>query len=190
MLSQEQVRELYTSYLDIFPQERGRIKVFTDYIERTPSGQLYTRKNFDGHITTSAFIVNKGTSEILLLRHKALQRWLQPGGHVEGDESLLASARREVEEETAITASELLNVAVAADAAIPFDIDPHYIPPNPKKEEDGHYHHDIRYLFLYTGNGGARINEEESTGLRWVPFEELAGDEIFGHMITKIQKYI
>lgn len=189
MLTQTEVQQLSDAYLSIFPAEEQRIKIFTDYLGRTPGDKLYDRKNFDGHITTSAFII-KGADQILLLRHKALNRWLQPGGHVEQDVSLLASALREAEEETGIPANELHNIAVDNNIAVPFDIDPHYIPANPKKMEDGHYHHDVRYLFVYTGNGDATFNEDESTGMKWVSFGELADDVTFGKMIAKIERFL
>lgn len=190
MLTQPQIQQLLNTYLGLFPAERERVQIFTDYAARTDSSQLYSRKNFDGHITTSAFIINRPAKEILLLRHKSLNRWLQPGGHVENDDSLLASALREAEEETGIPANELKNISVGADVAVPFDIDPHYIPANPKKDEDGHYHHDIRYLFEYTGTGKIAFNTDEATGLKWVPFQELANDATFGKMVEKINRFL
>lgn len=190
MVTQQQLQQLYTTYLDIFPGERERIKLFTDFIDRTATADLCRRNNFDGHITTSAFIIDRKKQEILLLRHKTLQRWLQPGGHFEQDESLLHSALREAVEETHIPAAELVNIPVADNIVVPFDIDPHHIPANEKKKEDAHYHHDVRYLFEYTGAGSSTFNQEEATGLRWVPFAELTDDATFGKMIEKISRYI
>lgn len=190
MLTQQQVQQLYTTYLDIFPDERDRIKLFTDFIDRTATADLYRRNNFDGHITTSAFIIDRKKQEILLLRHKTLQRWLQPGGHLEQDESLLHSALREAVEETRIPATDLVNIPVADNIAVPFDIDPHHIPANEKKKEEAHYHHDVRYLFEYTGQGSNEFNTEEATGLRWVSFAELANDDTFGKMVEKIERFI
>ena len=190
MLNQTQIQELSVAYLSLFPDEEERIKIFTDYINRTQSDNLYDRKNFDGHITTSAFIINRKMQEILLLKHKSLNRWLQPGGHVEQDKTLLASALREAEEETGIPAKELINISIDSNVAVPFDIDPHFIPANPKKMEAGHYHHDIRYLFSYEGNGDVAFNEDESTGLKWVPFTELKEDDTFGKMIAKFERFL
>lgn len=190
MFTQTEVKDLLNTYLTLFPAEAQRIQLFSDYAARTETQNLYNRKNFDGHITTSAFIVNRSTREILLLKHKSLNRWLQPGGHVEQDDTLIASALREAEEETGILVCELSHIAITENSDVPFDIDPHYIPPNPKKQEEGHYHHDVRYLFAYTGNGNHEFNTEESTGLKWVPFHELSTDETFGHVIKKIELYL
>lgn len=189
MLTITEIQQLHDAYLRLFPTEAARVNIFTRYIADTPEGQQYSRKNFNGHITASAFIINAG-EQILLLRHKVLQRWLQPGGHVEDDATLLLASLREAEEETGIPAAELQVVNVTADGKVPFDIDPHYIPVNPKKQEEGHYHHDVRYLFRYTGNNIIAFNEEESTGLKWVSFNELTNDETFGKMIEKIKRFI
>ncbi len=186
MTTKTHIEAFFAHYLKQFPEEVGRCSIFGDYLARTSDAGLYNRKNFDGHITTSAFIVNVDKAEILLLRHKSLNRWLQPGGHFEGDNSLMESALREAEEESGIPKGELVHFSVFENSHVPFDIDSHYIPANPKKEEDGHYHHDVRFLFIYTGGGGNSYNEDEATGMRWVPFTSLDSDETFGSMIVKI----
>ncbi len=175
-------------YLELFPSEIGATKLFADFLSKTTQDELFTRKNFDGHITTSAFIVNKDRSEMLLLKHKSLNKWLQPGGHFEGDETLLASALREAEEETGIPKAELHNLSVHPISEVQFDIDSHYIPANPMKNEDGHYHHDLRYLFEYKGDGSNSYNPDESTGMKWVSFADLADDPIFLAVVKKIEK--
>ena len=190
MTAKKDITTCMENYLTRFPEETDRCKIFSDYLHRNRDESLYDRKNFDGHITTSAFIINSLASEILLLKHKSLNRWLQPGGHVEGDGSLLQSALREVEEETAITADQLEHIEVVAEIEMPFDIDSHYIPENTKKQEAAHYHHDFRYLFVYDGDGSVKFDPDESTGLKWVPFTELENDETFGAMIRKIRSIL
>ena len=190
MIDKTEILSFVVTYLAQFPDEAGTTKLFSDFLSRNGQEDLFTRKNFDGHITTSAFIINPDHTEILLLKHKSLNRWLQPGGHVEGDESLLLSALREAQEETGIPANELRNVSVFSNTAIPLDIDSHYIPANPKKQEEGHYHHDLRYLFVYTGDGQINFNTDESTGLKWVKFTELADDETFGAVVKKISETV
>jgi 8-oxo-dGTP pyrophosphatase MutT (NUDIX family) len=79
-------------------------------------------------------------SRFLLLRHRKLGRWLQPGGHLEsGDESVFAAALREAREETGIESFEFpIGEAI-------LDVDVHPIPahgPDPP-----HFHYDIRHLF-------------------------------------------
>lgn len=186
MVRKEQLLSLYDMYLTQYPDELEETLIFKEYLERTEDDMLYNRKNFDGHITTSAFVVDEDGRELLLLRHKSLEKWLQPGGHTEGDASLIASALREVMEETGIRAAELSFRPSHTVEDVPFDIDSHYIPANPKKNEDGHYHHDIRYVFVYKGDRRNEYNDTEATGMKWLGFDELIDDVIFGDMVPKL----
>ncbi len=113
------------------------------------------RASLPDHLTASAVVVAPGRGA-LLLRHRKLGLWLQPGGHVDGDGNLLAAACREAEEETGIAG--LMPVLPA------IDVDVHDVP-----YPDGsfHIHHDLRFLLLAPEGAEARINEE-STGSRWV----------------------
>lgn len=185
-----QLIDMLDTYNSTFPEDKQHCEAFRQYLLRNNERQIYDRKNFDGHITTSAFIIDKRTNEILLLHHKSLNRWLQPGGHTEGDGTLAASALREAVEETGINASELTLLPVSEDNNVPFDIDSHYIPPNPKKNENGHTHHDLRYLFEYTGNNVHEYNREEALGLRWIKFDDLLTDDTFNAVIRKIEKFL
>ena len=188
MTSKKDILHLLALYNNHFPNEVAGVHLFSDYLSRTGADCLINRKNFDGHITTSAFIIDTATSEMLLLRHKSLNRWLQPGGHVEEqDQSLLHSATREAVEETGISAEQLQHYPIHDIAEVPFDIDSHYIPTNPKKAEDGHYHHDLRYLFVYNGNRENTYDPDEATGLRWVSFDELMSDDTFAAVVMKIR---
>lgn len=186
MLSKDSLLLLVKDYVALFPNDEPETIAFSEYLFRNTDESLYNRKNFDGHITTSAFIIDLNTHEMLLLRHKSLNRWLQPGGHTEGDSSLQASALREAIEETGIPADQLTLRSVHTNQDVPFDIDSHFIPANPRKDEDGHYHHDIRYLFQYTGNRSNSFNTDEATGMQWVKFDNLKTDETFSSVVAKI----
>lgn len=186
MLSKDNLQMLVQDYVTIFPEDKSRTNDFSEYLLRNTDISLYDRKNFDGHITTSAFIIDIAKREMLLLHHKSLNRWLQPGGHTEGDVSLLASALREAVEETGIPLIQLVPRFIHHNQDVPFDIDSHYIPANPRKNEEGHYHHDIRYLLEYTGNRNNSFNRDEATGMQWVSFNVLKTDETFGNVIAKV----
>ena len=191
MTSKKDILVLLDQYNNYFPAEAGEVKLFSDFMHSTADDELISRKNFNGHITTSAFIIDTHRSEMLLLRHKSLNRWLQPGGHVENaDSSLLLSALREAVEETGISAAELSHFRTGDIPEMPFDIDSHYIPVNTRKIEDGHYHHDLRYLFVYSGSRENKFNTDEATGLRWVSFDELAKDDTFSAVVAKIKKHM
>lgn len=189
MIDKQNILSLLDLYISHFPAEAQSIQLFADFMRHVEEGNLINRKNFGGHITTSAFIIDQRRSEMLLLKHKSLNRWLQPGGHVENtDNSLVESALREAVEETGISADELMHSPAGDIAAMPFDIDSHYIPANNKKMEAGHYHHDLRYVFIYNGARDNEFNADEATGMRWVPFAEL--DAMFTAVVEKIRHHL
>ena len=178
---------LLRDYLRRFPGERSRTQPFSDFLARNDPAQRTSRANFDGHITASAFVLSGDRAGLLLVRHKSLDRWLQPGGHVEsGDASLLAAAYREILEETAIPAAELTRLT---DGEVPFDLDSHPIPANPRKGEPAHTHHDFRYLFVYRGRAEA-TRGEDGGGIAWVPLKEVAKREEFAPVVKKIRELL
>jgi 8-oxo-dGTP pyrophosphatase MutT (NUDIX family) len=179
------VISLVRKYLDRFENENhDDLLKFLDENEL-----LFERTNFNGHITASAFIVDEARKEMLLLKHKLYDRFLQPGGHVEKeDTSILAASFREASEETGISKDELMHVFVDATGQIPIDIDSHDIPANPKKNEAAHVHHDFRYLFIYNGEKNITVPKSEAKDAKWVPLTQLAEKGIFVTVARKILK--
>ncbi len=80
---------------------------------REPS--KFTRKDFEpGHFTVSAVLVDEDAKRVFLIRHPKLGRWLQPGGHIEDeDTSVVGAAVREAEEETGYRLDEATATPVA-----------------------------------------------------------------------------
>lgn len=137
-----------------------------------------------GHLTGSAWVLSADRQRCLLVHHRKLGRWLQPGGHADGEADLAGVARREAEEETGLTALELATPH-------PFDLDVHEIPARYDAAggqiEDAHLHHDLRYLFIATNDQSPRTSEE-SHDVRWFGRQEAlayAGDESVRRMLDK-----
>lgn len=110
----------------------------------------------EGHLTGSALVVDATGTQTLLMLHRKLGRWFQPGGHADGDTNLAAVALREAGEETGLAD---LRVALPA-----IDVDVHRVEP----PDDGpHLHLDVRYLVVAPAHAVERGNVE-SLALRWV----------------------
>ena len=115
-----------------------------------------------GHLTGSALVVDRSGTRVLVLLHRKARRWLQPGGHADGDTNLARVALREASEESGIDG---LRVALPA-----IDLDIHSVDFGP---EAVHLHLDVRYLVVAPDGAVAAINDE-SDDAAWVTLEELA----------------
>lgn len=168
--SRKYVKDVLKLYYKKYPQEAIRHQ-FERILNSNKS--LISRKNFLGHITASAVVLNPTLSKILLVNHRSLGKSIQPGGHIdENDSSFLKAAMRELAEETGfINVIPLSSDAINFD--IPFDIDVHKIPENKEKQEPEHWHFDFRYLLLLTGSQQGKTNRKEVDGIFWKPIMEL-----------------
>lgn len=185
------IKNIIIQYLNFYPGEKDNLRQLLELVNDNinDSTNLFNRKNFQGHITASGFIYCIEESKLLLLEHKALKKFLQPGGHVElVDGEMLDTAKREIFEETGL--KDLDIVSISDDINIPFDINTHLIPANEKKAENEHYHHDFRYLFTIDKIEDVELDYNESTGYKWISIDELRNDEKFSYVIDKIESLI
>jgi 8-oxo-dGTP pyrophosphatase MutT (NUDIX family) len=160
-------------YLARFPGERLRLQPLLDRLV-APEG-LFARASMSGHVTGSAFVVDPARDTLLLVHHRRLDRWLQPGGHVDDGEGPADGAARETWEETGLR--RFTPSGWAGDPALPLDIDPHMIPANPGRGERQHYHFDFRYLFTADSTQPLAAQEDEVNAVRWVALDSLPGDD-------------
>ena len=126
----------------------------------------FQRSRLDGHFTGSAWLVSADGRRALLTHHRKLGRWLQLGGHADGDRDLARVALREAEEE-----SGLSDLSVEGGAI--FDVDRHWIPE--RGEVPGHWHFDVRYVVRATGSEAYAVGEE-SLDLAWREVADIAAD--------------
>lgn len=144
-------------------------------------GDPFSRSHFvPGHFTASAFLLSPDESALMLIYHRKLKRWLQPGGHIEPEDAdIVAAARREVGEEVWVFDAELLGPA-------PFDLDVHRIPK--LGDEASHCHFDVRVLFR-ARSWQVKAGEEVG-GARWMPLENIDELESDASVMRAVRKLI
>jgi 8-oxo-dGTP pyrophosphatase MutT (NUDIX family) len=131
-----------------------------------------------GHLTGSAWIVSPDRARTLLTHHLKLDKWLQLGGHADGEGDLLAAALREAREESGLTRLRALSPEI-------FDVDRHWIPA--RKSDTAHYHYDLRFLFEADPSEPLAISSE-SKDLAWVELNRVAAlnaEESMARMVRK-----
>lgn len=125
----------------------------------------FRRERLAGHFTASAWLVSADQDRVLLTHHRKLGRWLQLGGHADGERDLASVALKEAGEESGLG-------GLRAEPAI-FDLDRHWIP-----EHGGvpaHWHYDVRFVVHATASE-AFVVGEESHDLAWRMIDALADD--------------
>ncbi len=179
---------IVNNYLKRFPNEKKRMDVFCDYLERNVRDGLVDWNNEFGHITVGAFVYCESEDKFLVLFHKDLKMYLYPGGHVDKkDSSLFDAAKRELKEETGL---ENLNSLKMDVPEVPFDIDTHSIPFNDRIHMPKHFHFDFRYLFFIDESCDIVLDEEECKDYKWITSNELSKDENYGNIVNKLREII
>lgn len=159
--------------------EAGMLAEYFAFIAAHPD--CLWRTCLEGHLTASAWIVDPSRTRTLLTHHRKLDRWLQLGGHVDGEPDLAAGALREAREESGLAHVRLLSPEI-------FDIDRHRIPA--RGAEPAHWHYDVRFLLEADPDEPLEISSE-SKDLAWVRLEvvaKLAPDESIARMVRKTQR--
>lgn len=170
----QHLRALLEGYEPRTEEERRHHREITAHLD-TPTA--FERDEYEpGHITGSGFVVHPSRQSVVLVEHRKLGRWLQPGGHVDpSDPDIEASARREVMEETGLT--ELTGIGVV-------DLDVHAFPA--RDGQPHHLHLDVRMGFVSAS--ADLLHSQESTAIAWVPFEVvLSMEESLARAVRRLE---
>ena len=152
------VHQLQTADLDDPEAREHRDRVLDFFLDHPDAAERTCQA---GHLTGSALVVDAAGERTILMLHRKLGRWFQPGGHADGDANLAAVALKEATEETGIDG---LRVALPA-----IDVDVHRVEP---PGEAAHLHLDVRYLVV-APSGALEHANDESLALRWLTEADL-----------------
>lgn len=148
--------DLLQSYMPTTPEEKVYQQKMLELLQACDD--CFLRSCRVGHFTASAFLLNHKKTHALMLHHRKVGNWFQPGGHCDGDPDVLAVAIKEAQEESGIEEIRPLNPHV-------FDIDIHLFPTY--KDEQAHYHYDVRFVLHAYGDDTLHQNHE-SKALEWI----------------------
>ena len=154
--------------------ERDRILAF---VAEHPTN-AHRRECLHGHLTGSALVLDAACERALLTHHKKLDRWLQLGGHADGEANLVRVAFDEACEESGIEGLAI--------HPVPFDVDIHTIPA--RRGEPEHLHLDVRFIVRAPAQAAFEVSDE-SHDLGWfgpTELDAIAVDDsvrrLFGHV--------
>jgi 8-oxo-dGTP pyrophosphatase MutT (NUDIX family) len=158
------LQHAFEAYAQVHRDEAATVALFRDFLADHP--QCFERALEHGHFTGSAWLVSADGQRVLLTHHRKLGRWLQLGGHADGDPDLARVALREAEEESGLTPLTLGGEGI-------FDLDRHRIPARGVEPE--HWHYDVRYV-VRAGADERFAVSAESLALAWRPVIEVVAD--------------
>jgi 8-oxo-dGTP pyrophosphatase MutT (NUDIX family) len=150
------------AYVAADPQEAAMRDRLVAFVARHPDA--FERTLLIGHVTASAWIVDPTRTRALLTHHRKLGKWLQLGGHVDGDRDVRRAALREAFEESGLRSLQFVTETI-------YDLDVHPIPARPG--EPAHDHYDVRFA-MFADPAEPLAISAESKALAWVPLDALA----------------
>lgn len=170
-------------------QEEVEKRIMLNYLN--DFDDTLTRQNEYGHFTSSAFVLNKQRTKILMIYHKIYNSWAWVGGHSDGDSDLLYVAIKEAKEETGIK-----NVVPIFNNIYSIEIINVNGHEKKGKYVGSHVHLNVTYLLEADENEEIHIKEDENSGVKWVPINEILNttseqwvrDRVYAKIIDKMKK--
>ena len=162
------LRQKIEIYIPFNEQEEKDKEQFLKFIDAFDD--VLTRDNIFGHFSASAFVVNKERNKMVVVYHIINDGWIYPGGHADGEDDFLSVAVREVEEETGLKVKVLdENIYSIQSAPVKGHI-------KRGKYVSAHLHLDVLYIMEADDKIPLVYREDESKGVKWIPFEEADND--------------
>lgn len=185
----DNLKENIENFIPYNEQEEVEKKIMLDYIR--DFNDTLTRQNEYGHFTSSAFVLNKERTKMLMIYHKIYNSWAWVGGHSDGDSDLLYVAMKEAKEETGIK-----NVTPISNDIYSLEIINVNGHEKRGKYVGSHVHLNVTYLLEADENEEIHIKEDENSGVKWVPIDEVLNvtseiwvrDRVYTKIIEKMKK--
>ena len=185
----DNLKENIEKFIPYNEQEEVDKNIMLKYIN--DFDDVLTRQNEYGHFTSSAFILNKERTKILMIYHKIYNSWAWTGGHSDGDSDLLYVAMKEAKEETGIK-----NVAPISKDIYSLELINVNGHEKRGKYVGSHVHLNVTYLLEADENEEIHIKEDENSGVKWVPINEVlemssepwVRDRVYAKIIDKMKK--
>lgn len=182
------LKENLEKYVPYNEQEEVDKEVMLSYINNFDN--VLTRENQYGHFTSSAFVLNKERTKILMAYHKIYDSWAWVGGHSDGDTDLLHVAMKEAKEETGIK-----NVTTISENIYSLEIIVVNGHEKRGKYVASHVHLNATYLLEANENEEIHIKEDENSGVKWVPIDKIlevsseqwVKDRVYAKIINKMK---
>ncbi len=163
-MHRQQLLDLLIQYKTPHMEEAAMVDRTRHFVSQ--HSNCFDRQLMQGHVTGSAWVVNPAHSHVLMLHHRKLDLWLQPGGHADGDSDIVRVALNETSEESGIDIQQIKLLSENI-----FDVDIHTI--HESVHDPRHIHFDIRFL-LEIDDQLPLPGNDESHQIGWVPLEKVA----------------
>lgn len=175
----EELKEKIEGYKPCNEQEEQDKKVMIDYINHFDN--VLTRKNEFGHFTASSWVVNQQRTKVLMIYHNIYNSWTWTGGHADGEHDLLGTAVRELKEETGVKNVKVLNPDI-------FSLEIICVNGHVKRGKyvASHVHLNLTYLLEVDEEETLQMKEDENSGVKWIPIEDIDKYSTEPWMVEKI----
>ena len=185
----DNLKEDIEKFIPYNEQEEVEKRMMLNYINNFDD--ILTRQNEYGHFTSSAFVLNKERTKILMIYHKIYNSWAWTGGHSDGDNDLLYVAMKEAKEETGIKNVTPISKNIYSIEII--NVNGHE---KRGKYVGSHVHLNVTYLLEADENEKIHMKEDENSGVKWIPINKVlevtsepwVRDRVYAKIIEKMKK--
>ena len=185
----DNLKESLKKFIPYNEQEEVERKIMLKYIN--DFDDVLTRQNEYGHFTSSAFVLNKERTKILMIYHKIYNSWAWTGGHSDGDNDLLYVAMKEAKEETGV--KNVMPISKDIYSLELINVNGHE---KRGKYVGSHIHLNVTYLLEADESEEIHIKEDENSGVKWVPIDEIleitselwVRNRVYAKIIDKMKK--